>query len=135
MEIDNCISDNNDPDQSCSVMIRAAADALYAVGGKWKLPIIIALHAKPRRFNELQRTLVNISPRILSNELKEMELNGFLKRNVNASATPVIVEYELAEYSQSLGGLVRELISWGTLHRNKLKSDEHSRSSNPLSPE
>jgi DNA-binding HxlR family transcriptional regulator len=127
MRIENCVDENNDPVQSCSGMIQATADALYVIGGKWKLPIIIALHAKPRRFNELQRTLVSISPRILSNELKEMELNGFLKRNVNATATAVIVEYELAEYSRSLGGIVRELVSWGTSHRNKLISDERSR--------
>ena len=127
MEIDNCAVENTDPERSCRMMIQATADALYAVGGKWKLPIIIALHTKPRRFNELQRTLVNISPRILSNELKEMELNGFVKRNVNASATPVVVEYELAEYSHSLAGIVRELVGWGTSHRHKLKNDGHSR--------
>jgi DNA-binding HxlR family transcriptional regulator len=127
MLIDDCINENNDPEQSCSVMIQAAADALYVIGGKWKLPILIALHTKPRRFNELQRILVSISPRILSSELKEMELNGFIKRQVYASLTPIVIEYELAEYSQSLGALVRELIGWGTLHRNKLKSDEHSR--------
>jgi DNA-binding HxlR family transcriptional regulator len=126
MKLEDCVIENNDPLQSCSVKIQAVADALYAVGGKWKLPIIIALHAKPRRFNELQRALVSISPRILSSELKELELNGFLKRNVNAAAIPVIVEYELAEYSQSLAGVVGELISWGTSHRNKLRNDEHS---------
>lgn len=123
MKIENCVIENNDSVQSCNVKIQAVADALYAVGGKWRLPIIIALHAKPRRFNELQRTLISISPRILSSELKELELNGFVKRNVNASASPVLVEYELAEYSRSLGGVVGELISWGTSHRRKLRSD------------
>lgn len=123
METDTCRNEENDSEQSCDRMIQAAADALYAVGGKWKLPIIIALHTKPRRFNELQRKLGNITPRILSNELKEMELNGFVKRNVNELAAPGVVEYELAEYSQTLDLLVRSLVSWGISHREKIKND------------
>lgn len=127
MKIEDCRSEKDNPERSCGAMLQAAADALYAVGGKWKLQIIIALSDKPRRFNELQRILEKISARVLSNELKELELNGFINRNVNAAATPVTVEYELAPYSKSLNNVVQSLISWGISHREKLKNDRRSR--------
>ncbi len=54
-----------------------------------------------KRFNELQRLVKGISPRVLSNELKELEMNGFVKRIVHAQS-PVLVEYELTAYSDTL---------------------------------
>lgn len=101
---------------TCNARLAAVGDALYAIGGKWKLRIIIALMEGPRRFNDLQRTVVGISARVLSNELKEMELNGFIKRNVYVQ-TPVIVEYELTEYSQTVMPVVQALSEWGAQHR------------------
>jgi len=94
-------------------------DALYAIGGKWKLRIIIALMHGKRRFNELQRTIEGISARVLSNELKELELNGFVKRTVYTSA-PVVVEYELTSYSQTLAPVLTALGEWGARHRAKI---------------
>ncbi|HTI11805.1 MAG TPA: helix-turn-helix domain-containing protein, partial [Puia sp.] len=90
-----------------------------AIGGKWKLPIIIALLDNNRRFNELQRTVKGISARVLSHELKQLELNGFIKRNVY-TGTPVVVEYELTEYSNTLGDVLNALRIWGLMHRNKI---------------
>src|SRR3954463_7458960 len=87
--------------QQCSASLRAVADALYAIGGKWKLRIIIALSEGNKRFNELQRRVEGISAKVLSNELKELEMNGFIKRTIYTS-TPVVVEYELTEYSNTL---------------------------------
>ena len=101
---------------ACNARLAAVGDALYAIGGKWKLRIIIALSEGPRRFNDLQRTVEGISARVLSNELKEMEMNGFLKRNVYVQ-TPVIVEYELTEYSQTVMPVVEALSEWGVKHR------------------
>lgn len=101
---------------TCNARLAAVGDALYAIGGKWKLRIIIALSEGPRRFNDLQRTVAGISARVLSNELKEMEMNGFVKRNVYVQ-TPVIVEYELTEYSQTVMPIVQALSEWGVQHR------------------
>lgn len=122
MNLEDC-SPGSAHENSCDVYLKSIADTMYAIGGKWKLQIIVALSEGPIRFNVLQRKLVNISPRILSNELKELELNGFINRNVTAAATPVIVEYELAAYSSSLREVVQAMIRWGISHREKIKSD------------
>ena len=79
--------------QQCTASLGAVGDALYAIGGKWKLKIIIALLEGNKRFNELQRTIEGISAKVLSTELKELEMNGFIKRTV-FTGTPVAVEYE-----------------------------------------
>lgn len=105
----------------CTARLNAVGDALYAIGGKWKLRIIIALSEGNKRFNELQRTIPGISARVLSHELKEMELNGFVTRTMH-KGPPVIVEYELTEYSDSLDEVVGALVDWGMRHRAKIKS-------------
>ena len=113
------------PTQSqCKASLAAVADALYAIGGKWKLRIIIALNDGTKRFNELQRLLDGISAKVLSNELKDLELNGFVKRNV-FTGTPVVVEYELTAYSGSLDEVLRALGEWGAKHRERVKSSLH----------
>lgn len=104
----------------CKASLNAVGDALYAIGGKWKLPIIVAMKEGPARFNELQRTIEGISPKVLSSELKDMELNGFVKRHVY-SATPVIIEYELTEYSRTLEPVLEALVNWGIMHRRKIR--------------
>ena len=108
--------------EECVKSLAAVGDALYAIGGKWKLPIIIALRDGNKRFNELQRTITGISAKVLSNELKEMELNGFVKRNVYTQM-PVVVEYELTDYSNTLGEVLHALKEWGTNHRDKIKRE------------
>ena len=109
-------------DQRCATLLTTVGDALYVIGGKWTIRVIIALSHGHSRFNELQRTIPGISARVLSNELKELELNGFVKRTVHAEATPVVVEYTLTEYSNSLENAVRALGEWGAAHRQKLRA-------------
>jgi DNA-binding HxlR family transcriptional regulator len=87
---------------NCAEKLQAVGDSLYVIGGKWKLRVIIALSQGHNRFNDLQRTITGISGKMLSAELKELELNGFVKRNVKTDTMPVIAEYELSPYSQSL---------------------------------
>ncbi len=108
--------------QECTKSLAAVGDALYVIGGKWKLRIIIALQEGNKRFNELQRTVEGISARVLSNELKELEMNGFVKRNVYAE-TPVVVEYEITEYSHSLQEVLNSLMEWGRRHRDKIRRE------------
>ena len=108
--------------EECARSLAAVGDALYAIGGKWKLPIIIALRDGNKRFNELQRTITGISAKVLSNELKELEMNGFVKRNVY-TRTPVIVEYELTDYSNTLGEVLHALREWGANHRDKIRRE------------
>jgi DNA-binding HxlR family transcriptional regulator len=109
-------------ESECNKSLTAVGDALYVIGGKWKLRIIIALQGGNKRFNELQRSVNGISARVLSHELKEMEMNGFVKRNVYTQ-TPVIVTYELTEYSKSLRDVLQALNEWGTKHRDKIRKE------------
>ena len=115
--------------QQCSARLGAVADALYAIGGKWKLRIIIALSEGNKRFNELQRRVEGISAKALSNELKELEMNGFIKRTIY-TGIPVVVEYELTEYSNTLQDVMRSLSEWGARHREKIKKELHASTRN-----
>ena len=74
--------------EQCKANLKSVGDALYAIGGKLKLRIIVALDSGNKRFNELQRLVEGISAKVLSTELKDLELNGFVRRNVFTS-TPV----------------------------------------------
>ncbi|MVM32548.1 transcriptional regulator [Spirosoma sp. HMF4905] len=104
---------------ACNQSLQAVQDALYVLNGKWKLPIIIALREGPRRFRELQRLVTGITAKVLSKELKELEMNEFAVRHVYAT-TPVTVEYELTEYSHSLDSVIEALRQWGTQHRARI---------------
>lgn len=103
----------------CKQSLAAVKDALYVLNGKWKLPIIIALSEGPLRFKELQRKVETITPKILSKELKELELNEFVERTVY-DTTLVTVEYKLTPYSGTLKKVIKELRNWGIQHRNYL---------------
>ena len=93
---------------------------MYVIGGKWKLRLIIALSEGNKRFNELQRMVEGISAKVLSNELKDLELNGFVQRNV-FTGSPVVVEYELTDYAGTLQGVLDALSTWGAMHRETVK--------------
>lgn len=105
--------------EACKASIAGIRDALYVLNGKWKLPLIGALSSGPMRFKDIQRALGDITPKILSKELKELELNEFVERRVY-STTPVTVIYQLTPYSQSLDNLVDELRNWGIQHRQRI---------------
>jgi len=109
--------------KTCTARLDAIEDTLYVIGGKWKLKVIIALREQgSMRFNELQRTITGISARMLSNELKELELNGFVKRKVYTT-TPVVIEYELTPYSNTLQHVLNAMIEWGSMHRTRIKAE------------
>jgi DNA-binding HxlR family transcriptional regulator len=110
-------------EKQCTASLGAVEDTLYVIGGKWKLKVIIALKEEgSMRFNELQRTISGISARVLSNELKELEMNGFIRRKVYTT-NPVVIEYEPTGYSNTLDQVLQAMIHWGTMHRNKIKTE------------
>jgi len=115
MKAKNC----NIADTDCKSSIAAVRDTLYVLSGKWKLPIIIALSSGPKRFKELHRELNEITAKVLSKELKELELNEFVTRTVYATS-PVTVEYALTKYSDSLTNIIDEMRVWGLQHRKRI---------------
>lgn len=108
----------------CNNHLSATEDALYVIGGKWTMRIIIALLSGQTRFNELQRTIKGISARVLSGELKDLEINGLVKRVVLADQKPVIVEYVPTEYTSTLRDIITSLADWGAKHKKKITTHE-----------
>lgn len=108
----------------CNKHLSATEDALYVIGGKWTLRIMIAVLSGQKRFNELQRTVKGISARVLSGELKDLELNGLVKRVVLADQKPVVVEYVPTEYSKTLKDVISGLADWGINHKKKITAHE-----------
>ncbi|MCS3800784.1 winged helix-turn-helix transcriptional regulator [Niastella sp. OAS944] len=117
--------DNIPGKDDCNNSLKYVLDALYVLGGKWKLPLILCLVQSPKRFNEIQNELSGISPKILAQELKDLELNEFIKRNVHATR-PVTIIYEATAYSQTLKSVLRELTAWGQQHREKIRESMRS---------
>jgi DNA-binding HxlR family transcriptional regulator len=104
--------------ESCSRAKLAIRDTLDVVGGKWKLVLISVLQSGKKGFNELSRD-AGISPRILSKELQEMEMNGLVRREVRPTK-PITVQYELTPYSQTLNEVLTAMEKWGHEHRQKI---------------
>ncbi|WP_313580189.1 helix-turn-helix domain-containing protein [Chishuiella sp.] len=108
----------NHNDESCRKASLAIQDTLDVVGGKWKLILISILRDNKMKFNELSRE-AGISPRILSKELQELEMNDLVNRKV-CDTKPVTVEYSLTEYSYTLSEVIIALHKWGIAHREKI---------------
>lgn len=100
-------------------MLLPVKDALDILSGKWKLPIIISLSFGKKRFKQILREIPGITPKMLSKELKQLEMNELAERNVY-DTVPVTVEYELSAYGRTLNPLIGELHQWGSKHRKRI---------------
>lgn len=98
---------------------RSIRDTIDFFSGKWKLPIIgVLMHGK-RRFNELERMIPKITPRMLSKELRDLEINKVVKRVVYDTVPPT-VEYEITAYGTSVKTVLNAMHKWGKDHRKKI---------------
>ena len=103
----------------------ALYDAMDILNGKWKIAILCSLNDSKKRFKELQRHVGKITGKMLSKELKELEMNELLTRTV-LDTKPVTVEYELTSYGESLEHVILELINWGSKHRKRILRRQNS---------
>ena len=102
-----------------SCLFGCAVEAtIEAIGGKWKGVILYHLETT-RRFNELHRLLPNITQRMLTKQLRELESDGIVQRTVYAEVPPR-VEYRLTEFGRTLKPVLDELEKWGTQYLEKL---------------
>jgi len=85
---------------------------LSVVGGKWKLLIINELLVSPLRFNELKRRVGKISQRLLTAQLRALEEDGIVTREVK-NIMPPHVEYKLTTQGQSISEVIEVLTIWG----------------------
>lgn len=88
---------------------------LELIGGKWKGVIVYHLLEKKFRFSELQKVMPNITQRMLTKQLRELEDDGIVSRFVFAEVPPR-VEYELTAKGQSLKNLIQTMKHWGDAH-------------------
>lgn len=85
---------------------------LNVLGGKWKLLVLSCLLEGPRRYGELKRLMPEITEKMLIQELRELELDGMVARQVYQQVPPK-VEYHLTELGQQVQPLFRALVGWG----------------------
>ncbi|MBE9462209.1 winged helix-turn-helix transcriptional regulator [Dyadobacter subterraneus] len=107
----------------CSKMLLPIRDALDILSGRWKLQIILSLKFGKKRFKQIQREIPGLTPKMLSKELKELELNELAERHVH-DTVPVLIEYDLTPYGRTLSPLIGELHSWGSAHRKRILKGE-----------
>ena len=81
--------------------------------------IIYSLCQSKKRFNELQADLKGVSPRALSNALKDLEVNGLVNREVFPTV-PTTVEYSLTDYGDELETVLVAIQDWGKKHRERI---------------
>ncbi|WP_100074635.1 winged helix-turn-helix transcriptional regulator [Chryseobacterium camelliae] len=105
--------------KDCSQKILAISDTMEILNGKWKMSIIACLCYKPMRYSELLKEVKGISGKMLSRELKDLEANELIMRNVQSTA-PVSVEYTITDYGQSLKDLTNVIADWGFIHRKRI---------------
>ena len=104
---------------ACPYKLRATRDAIEVIQGKWRIPIIVSLTYGNKRFGEIKKDIDDISPKMLSQELKELEMNKLISRTLYDSM-PVTVEYALTPLGKSLTKLLEELLKWGIHFRTEM---------------
>ena len=98
----------------------AIHDAMDVLSGKWKMYIISSIcHYNKRRFSDILNDVVGISNKMLSKELKELEINKLVVRTV-LDTHPVTVQYELTKHGKTLQTIINNLTDWGIAHRKEI---------------
>jgi DNA-binding HxlR family transcriptional regulator len=88
---------------------------LEVIGGKWKGVILFHLLGGTKRFNELRRLMPDVSQRMLTRQLRELEADRIVQRTIHPEIPPK-VEYSLTRYGRTLEPLLRILQRWGAEH-------------------
>jgi len=101
--------------EACAV--RAALDV---IGGKWKPVIARYLMLETRRFGELRKLMPDVTQKMLTQQLRELERDNIVQRKVFRQVPPK-VEYSLTDYGKTLRPILQALCKWGENHRVKMK--------------
>ena len=96
---------------------------LDVIGGKWKALILFWLRDRVCRFGELRRKIPDISERMLTQQLRELEAHGIVRRHVYPVVPPK-VEYSLTPYGRSLRPITELMCSWGKQHVKRLEAED-----------
>jgi DNA-binding HxlR family transcriptional regulator len=100
--------------------MRAVQDSMDVLNGKWKIAILSSIcYYNKRRFSDILNDVDGISNRMLSKELKELEINMLIQRSV-LDTQPITVQYQLTEHGLTLRTIINNLTDWGIAHRKKI---------------
>ncbi len=88
---------------------------LEVIAGRWKSEILWHLNGGPMRFNQLQRKVGQVSQKMLSQQLRELQRDGLVTRK-QFEEIPPRVEYSLTEFSKTLQPLFKMMVDWSTEH-------------------
>lgn len=91
---------------------------LTLIGNKWKVLIIRDLLTGTKRFGELKKSIGSVSQKVLTSQLRAMEEDGLVHREVYAEVPPR-VEYSLTELGWSLQPILDAMVSWGNNYKNQ----------------
>lgn len=86
---------------------------MHFIGGKWKSVVLWYLRKEKKRFSELNNLIPQITEKMLSLQLKQLESDGLIKREVLTRKPPMKVEYSLTEFGKSLLPTLNEIAKWG----------------------
>lgn len=97
--------------------VMAVHDTMDILNGKWKISIITSIcYYNKRRFSNILQDVPGISNKMLSKELKDLEMNLLISRTV-VDTQPITVEYQLTAYGLTLQNIIKSLTEWGKEHR------------------
>lgn len=102
------------PDDDCGF-----ASALNVIGGKWKMEILWEITMAPRRFGELRRILPDVSEKMLAQQLREMEADDLICRQVFPGKVQR-VEYSTTDFGRSLNQAVAVMSHWGKAYEIRM---------------
>ncbi|WP_349437860.1 helix-turn-helix domain-containing protein [Pararhizobium sp. A13] len=96
-------------------------DVIDNIGGKWNTLMILALADGPMRFSALRRLIPDISQRMLTQTLRDLQRDGYIGREVFPTQPPS-VEYRLTPLGQSFLVLVKGLVDWSKAHHDAIRA-------------
>lgn len=119
MEIKNKIRDLHFPD--CPIR-----NVIARIGDRWSILILLTLEVarKPMRFKEIEKDIPDISQKMLTRTLRDLEADGLVSRHTYAEVPPR-VEYELTDRARSLTPLLNELVEWAASNLSGIINDRH----------
>lgn len=96
-------------------------DMMQQIGGKWSTLMLEALAARPYRFGELRRKIPDISQRMLTQTLRDLQREGYIEREVFPTKPPS-VEYRITELGRSLYGTLALLLNWAEANHDAVRA-------------
>lgn len=100
-----------------------AQETLQMITGRWKVLILRELFAGMKRFNQLQKSLTGITQKVLTQQLRELEADGIIHREVYAEVPPR-VEYSLTALGETLKPIIMEMHHWNMQHQPVVSRQE-----------